>query len=178
MPPKRKQMEGNKLEDVMDAIKTTVEDTIKDSISKELAPLLTRLDDIDGNISELSEKIDNFNLMNHNSVIIDETNIIPVPESDGRSKEVQIMDMFKEEFIESTEEERKPMLGVLQRAAKSACQSFGQDQEKGNLPWKNLSGEDRLSLLKVTLDEAKVGERRLHLLSRCTRSWACEYIVE
>ncbi|KAI8077629.1 hypothetical protein BDF21DRAFT_53358 [Thamnidium elegans] len=126
MPPKRKQMEGGKLEDVMDAIKTTIEDAIKDSISTEIVPILTRLDDIDRNISELSEKIDNFNLMNHNSVIIDEANIIPILESDGRSKE-------KKE--------------INARCFTKGC--------------------------KIGMSVFWSGSRE-----RCTRSWACEYIVE
>jgi hypothetical protein len=152
---------------------------VENTISNQLEPAVRRMDQLEAAVEELTVKINDLyetgNAMANITII---TNTIPVPEARGKTKTTQILDLFKEEYGELTDDERTQMLETLLKAAKLACQSVGFDEEKIDLPWKALGRGDKLTMLQLTLDEAKAADNRLQFLQRCTRLWACEYVVQ
>lgn len=101
------------------------------SISREWNLNAARLDDTDRNMNKLSGK-KLITSMNDNSLNIGEANTIPAPKAKTEeANENKILDLFQQEFTNSTQEERALMLSILDAAELSACQSsLARDEDK------------------------------------------------
>jgi hypothetical protein len=168
---------SNELKDFMKEMADKIVLDVKEAIDSQLQQVLDRMEKLEESLDYIKSSTTEMNRTDSTSATVI-ANTIPIPDARGRTKTAQILDLFKEEFGELTEEERKEMLATLNKAAKSACQTIGLDEAKMGLPWKALGGDDKLAMLQLVFDEARASDHRLGFLQRCTRLWACEYAVQ
>jgi hypothetical protein len=87
---------------------------VENTISNQLEPIVRRIDQLEAAVEELTVKING--LHETGSTMANTTitaNTIPVPEARGKTKTTQILDLFKEEYGELTDDERTQMLETL-----------------------------------------------------------------